>query len=206
MLVLLIRHGLTARTGVKLSGWTPGVNLNANGRAQADALVDRLHGLRVDAVYASPLERCVQTAQPLAKAKRLKIRQREELGEVRYGDIEGKSLKVLAKSQIWRDLNSWPSNVRFPNGESLRETQARAVGAIEGLRKKHADEVVAIFSHGDWIKLAMAHFMGVHIDLYRRLAIDPVSVNAVRMTSWGPIIMRLNDTGRLADIPVPGAR
>lgn len=205
MLLFMVRHGLTARTGVKLSGWTPGVSLNAAGRAQAEGLVARFEGVALDAIYASPLERTAETAGPLARARGLKVRTREEIGEVRYGALEGKSLKVLAKSKLWQDLRSWPSNVRFPDGESLRETQARAVGAVERLRDEHPGGSVAVFSHGDWIRLAMAHFMGVHVDLYRRLMVEPVSVSAVQLTAHGPIVWRLNDTGTLADIPKPAA-
>lgn len=201
----MVRHGLTARTGVKLSGWTPGIQLNRIGVAQAEDLVARFEGVPLDAVYASPLERTAQTAEPLARVRGLKVRTREEIGEVRYGSIEGKSLKVLAKSKLWQDLRSWPSNVRFPDGESLRETQARAVGAIERLRDAHPDGSVAVFSHGDWIRLAMAHFMGVHVDLYRRLMVEPVSVSVVHLTSYGPLVWRLNDTGNLADIKRPYA-
>jgi probable phosphomutase (TIGR03848 family) len=200
VLLLLIRHALTPRTGVKLSGWTPGVHLSAEGIAQAERLAERLAGTRVDAIYCSPLERTVETAAPLAKAKKIKIRKREDVGEVRYGDIEGRSLKSLQNSKIWQQLRAWPSDVRFPGGESLRETQARAVGAIEALRAAHPGKVVAVFSHGDWIRLAMAHHMGVHIDLYRRLSVDPVSVSALQFHAYGVVVRLLNETGDLGHL------
>src|SRR5436309_13980555 len=131
MLLLLIRHALTSHVGMKLSGWSSGVNLSEQGLAQTKQLVERLRNVRIDAIYSSPLERAVQTAQPVARAHKLRIRQRDDIGEVKYGALEGKTLKSLVRSKMWSRLRAWPSDVRFPGGESLRETQARAVGAIE---------------------------------------------------------------------------
>lgn len=200
MLLLLIRHGLTAHTSARLTGWTPGVHLSDAGRAQAAALVGRLEGLHVDAIYASPLERAAETAQPIARARKLRVRTRTELGEVRYGDLQGRTFKVLAKSSLWRHLRAWPSDVRFPNGETLRETQARAVGALEALRDAHAKQTVAVFSHGDFIRLSLAHYLGIHIDLYRRLAVDTASVSALQFYQMGVQVRRVNDTGTLRDL------
>ena len=143
MLLLLIRHAVTARTGVKLSGWTPGVDLSEDGKVQAGRLAERMSGMRLDAIYASPLERTSQTAEPIARATRLDITRRKELGEVHYGSLEGRSLKALVGTKLWRRLRAWPSDVRFPNGESLRETQARAVTAVETLRATHPGRVRA---------------------------------------------------------------
>lgn len=203
MQLFLIRHGLTPKTGVRLSGWTPGVHLSKAGRAQAEGLVHRFEGVHLDAIYVSPLERTRETAEPLANARGIRMVERDDVGEVHYGAIENKSLKVLAKSDIWRQLQGWPSNVRFPGGESLRETQARAVGAIEQIRAAHPRGAVAVFSHGDWIRLSLAHLMGVHIDLYRRLAVEPASVSAVTLGNWGPIIRLVNETGALAHLTPP---
>ncbi len=203
MLLLLIRHGLTPKTGVRLSGWTPGVHLSKDGRVQADRLVERFEGVRLDAIYVSPLERTRETAEPLAKARGIEIRERADVGEVRYGAIENKPLKMLAKSDLWKHIQVWPSNVRFPGGESLRETQARAVGAIEELRDLHKKDTIAVFSHGDWIRLSLAHFMGMHIDMYRRLAVETASVSAIYIGEWGPIIRLMNDSGALSHLTPP---
>jgi len=200
MLLLLIRHGLTGETGARLTGWTPGVSLSKEGRAQAESVAERLDGVEIDAIYASPLERCQETAAPLARVRKLRLRTREDLGEVRYGEIQGKSYKVLAKSKLWRHLAAWPSDLRFPGGETLRETQARAVSAIEALRDKHMKDTVAVFSHADWIRLAAAHFMGVHVDLYRRVTIDPASVSAFAFYPLGVQVRLLNDTGSITNI------
>lgn len=200
MLLLLIRHGLTSHTNVKLTGWLPGVGLNDEGRAQAEGLVSRLDGLPIDALYSSPLERTRETAVPLARARRMRVTTRTALGEVRYGDFQGKTLKSLQGSDVWKRLRNWPSDVRFPGGESLRETQVRAVDAIETLRTEHPDDTVAVFSHGDFIRLAMCHYMGVHIDLYRRLSVDPVSVSALAFGDSWVQVRRVNDAGSLTDL------
>jgi probable phosphoglycerate mutase len=200
VLLLLIRHGLTGQVGVKLTGWTPGVGLSSVGRAQADSVVRRLEGLAIDAIYSSPLERAVETAEPLARARKLRVRKRDGLGEVRYGALEGKSYKTLAKSKTWRHLRAWPSDVRFPGGETLRETQARAVSTIEEIRADHQKDVVAVFSHADWIRLALAHFLGIHIDLYQRLSIDPGSISAIQFHPYGVQVRRMNETGTMADL------
>jgi probable phosphomutase (TIGR03848 family) len=200
MLLLLIRHGLTAHVGSKLSGWASGVHLSDEGRAQADRLATRLHDVQIDVVYSSPLDRATETAQPIARDHKVRVRQREEIGEVMYGALEGRSLKTLAKGKLWSRLRAWPSDVRFPDGESLRETQARALSAIERIRAEHPKEVVAVVSHGDWIRLSVAHYLGVHIDLYRRINIDPASVSAIHFFEYGPIIQRVNDTGDLSQL------
>ncbi|HEX9711862.1 MAG TPA: MSMEG_4193 family putative phosphomutase [Actinomycetota bacterium] len=208
MLLLLIRHALTDHVGHKLSGWTSGVTLSERGREQAEQLAARLKPVKVDAIYCSPLERAAETAKVVARGRGVRIRQRDEIGEVHYGDLEGRSLRSLAKGKLWNRLRAWPSDVRFPGGESLRETQARAVAAVEDIRAAHPKGTVAVFSHGDWIRMVMAHYLGVHIDLYRRIGVDPASVNIIDFFAHGPYVRALNDTGDLAGLSAPrgGAR
>lgn len=206
MLLLLIRHGLTDQTGSTLTGWTPGVGLSETGRAQAGSLVRRLEGVPLAAIYSSPLQRCVETAHPLARARRTRIQKRKDLGEVHYGELSGKSFKVIARSKMWRHFNAWPSDVRFPGGENLRETQARAVAAVDALRTAHPNDTIAVFTHADWIRLAFAHYAGIHIDLYRRVWVDPASVSALAIHDHGVAIRRLSDTGSLADLVPPPAK
>ena len=198
MRLLLIRHALTPHVGHKLSGWSSGVHLSDEGRAQAARLTQRLHDVQIDAVYSSPLDRALETAQPIAKDHKLRVRQREEIGEVKYGVLEGKSLRTLAKGKLWSRLQTWPSDVRFPGGESLRETQARAIRAIERLRAEHPKQTVAVVSHGDWIRLSVAHYIGTHVDLYRRINIDPASVSAILFFESMPVVQTVNETGDLA--------
>jgi len=198
MRLLLSSHALTPHVGHKLNGWASGVHLSDEGRAQAARLTERLHEVQIDAIYSSPLDRAVETAQPIAKDHKLRVRQRAEIGEVKYGELEGKSLRTLAKGKLWARLQTWPSDIRFPGGESLRETQARAVAAIERLRAEHPKQNVAVLSHGDWIRLSVAHYLGVHIDLYRRINVDPASVSALLFFELMPVVQVVNETGDLA--------
>jgi probable phosphoglycerate mutase len=208
-LVLLIRHGLTDHTGKRLTGWTPDIHLSKVGRAQAEALVERLAAIPVGAVYSSPLERCMETAKPLAAARKLRVRPAKNVGEVRYGDWTGKPLAQLARTKLWKTVQQNPSNARFPNGESLLEVQERAVAAVESIAAEHPKQAVAVFSHGDPIRLLVAHYAGIHADLFQRLVVAPASVSAIAVSlgtdSGGgrPYILHVNDTGTLGDLVPP---
>ena len=129
-LLLLLRHAVTEQTGAVLSGWTPGLHLSGQGREQAEALAGRLEPVPLDAVYASPLERCQETAAAVAGAKGLKLETLEDVGEVRYGDWTGRTLKELGREPLWKVVQATPSAARFPDGESIFEMQARAVLAV----------------------------------------------------------------------------
>jgi probable phosphoglycerate mutase len=204
-LFLLIRHGLTSSTGVRLAGWTPGVHLSDPGREQAAELVARLEGLPLAAIYSSPLERCRETAAPLARARGRSVAVRKDLGEVRYGTWTNRPLKQLARTKLWRRVQTVPSGVRFPEGESLLEVQTRAVTALQVIAARHPKSAVAVFSHADVIKLLVAHFSGAHIDTFQRLVIDPASVSAIAVSGGVPRLLRVNDRATLADL-VPGSR
>ncbi len=204
-LLLLIRHGITDLTGKRLIGWTPGVHLSERGRQQASDLVERLAPIRIDALYSSPLERCRETAAPLAAARSLRVSVRRELGEVRYGDWQGRPFSQLVRTKLWKVVHQQPSAVRFPGGESLIETQHRGVRQMERILADHPGRTVAVISHGDMIRLLIAHFAGVHIDLYQRFAVETASVSAVALTGdRGSHILKLNDTGSLTDLAGTG--
>jgi len=205
-LLLLIRHALTDATGRSLVGWTPGVHLSEPGRGQARALAERLAPVPFAAVYSSPLERCLETAEPLAAQRRIHVTPAEDLGEVRYGDWTGRSLAQLARTRLWKTVQSAPSNARFPGGESLLEVQDRAAREVGRIAATHPRGVVAAFSHGDVIRLVLAHFAGVHVDLFQRLVISPASVTAVALGDGVPRIVRVNDTGAVADLVPPKPR
>ena len=181
----------------KLAGWLPGVHLNDDGRAQAEALADRLRDLPISAIYSSPLERTVETAGPLARVKGLPVQTREGLGEVRYGDWTGQPIDELAKHELWRVVQIYPSGMRFPGGDSMREMQARIVTELEAIAADHPRQIVAVVSHADLIKAALAHYLGVHFDLFQRISVDPASVSVVQLTRYGPRILRVNDNGPL---------
>jgi probable phosphoglycerate mutase len=197
-LLLLIRHGENefTRTG-KLAGWTPGVHLNEAGQKQAWAVAERLKAVPIKAIYSSPLERAQETAQPLAQAKGLSLQIAEGLGEVRYGQWQGQSLKRLARTKLWATVQRFPAAMTFPQGETLRAVQARAVNAVEEIARQHPNQLVAAFSHGDVIKLVVAHYVGAPLDLFQRLVINTASITALRLGHGQPTLVKFNDTGAI---------
>lgn len=201
-LLLLLRHAVTEHTGAVLSGWTPGLHLSEQGREQAEALAGRLEPVPLDAVYASPLERCQETAAVVAGAKGLKLETLEDVGEVRYGGWTGRTLKELGREPLWKVVQATPSAARFPDGESIFEMQARAVLAVERLRGAHPGQTVAVCSHADVIKAVVCHYLGMHLDLFQRVVVSPASVTAI---AFGPVpyLVRLNDTGGNGDLAPP---
>ncbi|HLF28633.1 MAG TPA: MSMEG_4193 family putative phosphomutase [Anaerolineae bacterium] len=203
--IFLIRHGHTDWADKKLAGWLPGVLLNPLGKQQAEGLVERLAPVKFEAIYSSPLERTLETAAPLARARGIKVIRAPELGEVRYGDWQGKSLSQLSKKKEWATVQIAPSMMRFPNGESLREMQSRAVGGIERIAAAHPKGNVAVFSHGDVIKAIVAHFIGMPLDAFQRLLIAPCSVTVLGLGRFGARLLRLNDTGPFQP-PAPNGR
>ncbi len=196
-LLLLIRHGTNDWVHGRLAGWTPGVHLNEKGRLQAARLSERLGDLPIAVIYSSPLERCVETATAVAQPRGLALRLVEQVGEVRYGEWQGAELKDLYKHELWPGVQYYPSGTRFPNGESLGEAQMRIVQAIDGLRAQHPTQIIAVFSHADMIKLAIAYYIGMHIDLFQRLTINPCSLTALAFERMGPRLIAFNDTGSL---------
>jgi probable phosphomutase (TIGR03848 family) len=196
--LLLVRHGHTDAAGKRLTGWAPGVHLNEDGRRQAERLVARLDGIRVDAIVSSPLERCRETAAPLARARGRRVAVRRAWIEVGYGDWTGRSISQLRRTKLWRRVMSTPSNVRFPGGESLLEVQARAVDAAFDLAAEHARGTVVVVSHADVIRLLVAHLAGMHADHLHRLSIDTASITAVSLSDGVPRLLTANDTGDLA--------
>ena len=200
--VLLVRHGLTAMTGPVLAGHTPGVHLDERGRAQAEAMAARLVPVPLAAAVTSPLERCVETAQAVLAGRSLVSSIEPRLAEVRYGDWTGKPLKELAKQPLWRVVQAHPSAVVFPGaeGEALAGAQSRAVSAVREWDARIAasagpDAVWLACSHGDIIKAVLADALGLHLDLFQRIVVDPCSVSVVRYTDTRPFVLRVNDTG-----------
>ncbi len=181
----------------RLAGWMSDVHINEEGRQQAEALADRLRNVPINAIYSSPLDRTRETAEPLARTLGLDLHVREGLGEVQYGDWTGKPLEGLAKLDEWKIVQRYPSGMRFPGGESIREMQHRIVNELEAIARDHPRDIVAIFSHADVIKAALAHYLGMHLDLFQRIVIDPTSVSVVGLTRYGPAVFRVNDNGPL---------
>jgi probable phosphoglycerate mutase len=196
--LVLVRHGHTDTAGKRLTGWTPGVHLNARGRTEAERLVERLDGVRIDAIVSSPLERCRETAAPLAKARRLSVRIRRAWIETGYGEWTGRSIAQLKRTRLWRTVMHAPSNARFPGGESLLEVQARAVGAALEVSREHPRGTVVVVSHADVVRLLLAHVAGAHPDHLLRWWVDTGSISVVSLDGGVPRLLAVNDTGDLA--------
>ena len=207
--VIFVRHGRSSAnaTGV-LAGWTPGVELDDRGQAQADAVGNRLAaaGLPVVEVVTSPLVRCVQTADRLAKPLEA-VRRSEHvgLGECRYGAWTGRALSELVKEPLWKVVQATPSKARFPAsadypGESMLAMQRRALKAVRETNRRVAaehgpDAIWVAVSHGDVIKSILSAAAGAHLDDFQRIQVDPASVSVVRYTPRRPFVLRLNDNG-----------
>ena len=196
-LLFLIRHGLTDQTGKRLYGWTPGVHLSDRGREQAEGLAHRFEGMRLSAIYSSPLERCRETAAPLAAGRGVRVHVRRELGEVDYGSWTNRPLSQLARTKLWTSVQRTPSQVTFPGGESFLQVQERTLRAIGEIAAAHPRGHVALVSHGDVIRLLISHLSGAHLDEFQRVIIDTASVSVVAVGSGPPRIFRVNDTGSL---------
>jgi probable phosphomutase (TIGR03848 family) len=197
--VILLRHGrTTANAGGVLAGWTPGVQLDDSGTAQVRAVGERLAKVPLAAVVSSPLERCRQTADAVAAGRELEVQTDERLGEARYGDWTGRTIKELVKEPLWKVVQQHPSAAVFPGpeGEGLAQTQARAVAAVrEWNAKLGPDAVWLACSHGDVIKAIVADALGLHLDQFQRIVVDPASVSVISYTETRPFVVRVNDTG-----------
>lgn len=195
-LVLLVRHGQTPTTGKVLPGRAPGLHLADAGREQAQHAAARIAELpRVDALYASPLERARETAAPIAAARRLRVHVERGLLECDFGDWTGRELTALSKLPEWQTVQRAPSTFTFPGGESFTAMQTRMVAAVDRIRAKHAGGVVVCVSHADPIKAIVAHALGTHIDLFQRIVISTCSITAIAYGMGTPVVLTVNSTG-----------
>ena len=208
--VILLRHGrTTANTGGVLAGWTPGVQLDESGAAQVAAVGERLAKVPLAAVVSSPLERCRQTAAAVAAGRDLAVQTDDRLGEARYGDWTGRTIKDLAKEPLWRVVQQHPSAAVFPGpeGEGLAQTQARAVAAVRAWNATLGPDAVWLAcSHGDVIKAILADALGLHLDQFQRIVVDPASISVITYTDTRPFVVRVNDTGGDVSALVPPPR
>ncbi len=195
--LVLVRHAVTPETGPKLTGRAPGVDLSADGVTQAKATALRLAEVPIAAIYASPIERATQTAELIASHHDLEVRAEPGVLEADYGDWTGGKIADLAKTDEWKTVQVAPSRAGFPNGETITAMQARVVAALDELVVAHAHETIVVVSHADPIKAAIAHYTGVHLDLFQRIAVSPASVACFEFHSFGVMLLKLNDTGSL---------
>lgn len=193
--ILLVRHAVNdfVKTG-RLAGWTPGVHLNDEGKAQAEALGQRLAEAPIHNLYASPLERTMETAEAIQRHHPdLAIQSHAGIGEVRYGDWEGASIAALQSRKMWHMVQHYPSRASFPNGETMRGVQERAVNAVEELVARHPRALVVVVSHADLIKMVVAHYMGMHLDNFQRIVISPASITTLMLGYGRPYVVTVND-------------
>ncbi len=197
--LVLLRHGLTASTGSTLAGRAPGLHLDDRGTAQAKDVARRLADIDLTAVVSSPLERCRETAGTVAAAGGHDVVADDRLIEVDYGAWTGRRLTELAEESLWRVVQSHPAAARFPGGESLAEMSSRAIAAVRDwngrLSQDGTSAVYLVCSHGDVIKAIVADALGLHLDQFQRVQVDPCSLTVVRYTAVRSFVLRLNDVG-----------
>src|SRR5215467_724199 len=201
--LVLVRHAVTAQTGPLLSGRAPGIDLSDEGRTQADALGERMAGLPIAAVYASPIERTTQTAQAIARHHGITVASLDGVLEADYGEWTGQKLEDLAKTDLWKVVQRSPSRAVFPGGEGLAAMQSRMVAALELVVLDHPGQLVVVVSHADPIKAAIAHYTGVHLDLFQRIIVSPASVTVFELGEHGAAMLKCNDTGSLDELLPP---
>ena len=193
--LLLIRHGENDFVkSSKMAGRIPGIHLNEKGRKQAEALGEALKDFPITSIYSSPLERAMETAQPIAVARKLEIFQEPDLMDTNIGKWEGRSWKVLRLTKAWKIVQNAPSRFRFPEGESFVEAQFRYANTLESIVKKHnkPKDIVAVIFHADPIKLAVSHFLGLPLDHFQRLSCNTGSLTMLHVSEAGANLVTLN--------------
>jgi len=193
--ILLIRHATTDSVGKRLSGRTPGVHLNSEGQAQAQKLALRLAGLPIAAIYSSPLERALETAGPLAENHNLQTIINEDFLEIDFGKWTNRTFTELQNEPQFKLFNQFRSGTRIPDGELMLEAQARIVSGLQKLCAQYPHETIAVVSHSDLIKAAVAYYAGIHLDMFQRLEISPASVSIIQIFDETAQILLVNDTG-----------
>ena len=210
--LILLRHGRScANTAGVLAGRSPGVALDEHGRDQAQTLIERLAQLRVMAVVSSPLQRCRETVAPLTAARGLEVILDDRFIEVDYGEWTGRELRTLGKEPLWKVVQTHPCAAVFPGGEGLAAMQARAVAAVREwdakLVAEHGATVVWLAcTHGDVLKAVLADALGMHLDGFQRIVVDPGSISVISYTDTRPFVPRINDTGGDLRSLVPAKR
>ena len=185
-------------TGTRLTGRLPGVHLSEEGVRQAKGVAERLANLPVKAVYSSPLERCLETAAPIAERHRVDMHTVDDLAEVAYGQWQGRPYHQLYRLKAWSELQAHPADFRFPGGETIREAQTRGIRATEAIQARHPrTAAVVVVSHADMIRLIVAGYLGLGTDLYQRIVVGVASVSAIVLGERVPRLLRIGDSGSL---------
>ncbi|MQA13580.1 MAG: MSMEG_4193 family putative phosphomutase [Pseudonocardiaceae bacterium] len=210
--LILLRHGRSsANTAGVLAGRSPGVALDEQGQRQAEALAERLAPVPLAAAVSSPLQRCRETMAPLLGSRDLEPTLDDRFAEVDYGDWTGRELKKLGKEPLWKVVQSHPSAAVFPGGEALAAMQARAVAAVREwdaklVAEQGARAVWLMCSHGDVIKAVLADALGLHLDGFQRIVVEPCSISVISYTDTRPFVGRVNDVGGDVSALIPPKR
>jgi probable phosphoglycerate mutase len=191
--VFLVRHASHDRLGRELSGRRPGIALSGAGAGESAELARRLGGEGLSAVYASPLERALGTAEPIAAAAGVALRPAEDLQELDYGDWSGRSFDALEEDPAWRAWNADRAHRRPPSGETLVELQCRVARWLDHARTRHPGERIAAVSHAEPIKVALAWVLGAPFDALARFEVDPASISTVVGGDWGFKVLGINE-------------
>jgi len=203
---LLVRHASHDLLGRVLAGRMPGVHLNEQGRREARWLRDRLAETPIETIAASPLERSLETVEPIATALGRLPQVEPELGEMAFGEWTGRSFEELESVSAWKVFNACRSAAPVPGGETMLQVQTRAVCALERLRERDPESTVLVVSHGDVLRAMIAHYLGLSLDLLHRFEIAPASITTLRVTPHGATLIRLNELpapSNASDSPVP---
>ncbi len=198
--MLLIRHAEHDLLGKMIAGRMEGVHISTVGQERARSLARRLKDLRITAIYSSPLERALETAEPLSELLGIPIRTSDALLEVDFGEWTGKTFQELSPERRWHDFNSFRSCTSPPSGEYMIEIQARVLAELERLRAEHENELVALFTHGDIVRVMLTHFLGMPVEMLHRIEIAPASVTVVRLARDAVQVLRVNDLGGYYDL------
>lgn len=199
-LVFLIRHASVDGLGTRIAGRQKNIHLNEMGKKQALQLADRLAEIPMQAIYSSPLERAMETAEVIAQTRGVGVKPEDDLNEIDYGAWTGKELHELDVLPDWHKFNWCRSTAQIPEGENMQQVSKRAMRAIIGIQQRHLDGKVAVVSHADWIRAAAAESIGASINALRHFDVAPASLSILRVEDWGCEILRWNDTGKL---PLP---
>jgi probable phosphoglycerate mutase len=188
----LVRHGVTPHTGHRLSGRVDGIHLTEQGIAEAEAAAEMLAAVKFRAVYSSPIDRTLETAKIIAARHGLEVEVSDGLLEVDYGEWTNRSFKSVARTKLWSQVQRWPSGAKFPAGESLREVQQRALDDLDRIRARHPRSTVCCVTHADVIRLVLADYLGIHLDLFQRIMVGPASTTVVSVGDDGPRVVAVN--------------
>lgn len=188
----LIRHAAHGLLGGTLAGRMDGVSLSEDGRQQSERLGQRLATAGLAALYSSPLPRARETAAPIAAHSGLTVEIAPAAIEFDFGAWTGRSIDALEGDPLWRRFNAFRSMTPAPGGESMMDVQQRIVGLIRALAMQHAGARVAIVSHGDVLRAALLHFLGMPLDFFLRIEIAPASVSILEIGDWTARVLLLN--------------